>query len=108
MIAIVALLVGMRTWTDYQLDAPIAPEYAEFLDVLADHSAKAHAYRASYRHHFAREAVAARHFEQVCATMLRMAESDGATVPSKDVAMADGCRHFIPKYSGDALPRNAD
>ncbi|RYF01230.1 MAG: hypothetical protein EOO32_04705 [Comamonadaceae bacterium] len=106
MIGIAALLVGLRLWTDYQLDSPIAPEYAEFLDVLAEHSPQARAYRASYRHHFGRDAVASRHFEQVCATMLRMAESDGAAVPPKDTAMADGCRHLIPKYSGEALPRD--
>lgn len=105
-VGIAAVLVGLRLWTDHQLDAPIDVEYAAFLDVLAQRSAQARGYRASYRHHFGRDAVASRHFEQVCATMLRMAESDGAAVPSSHAAMADGCRRLIPKYAGDALPRD--
>lgn len=100
------VLAGFRTWTDYQLQAPIAEEYVEFLDLLSQQSAQARAYEASYRHHFGRDTVASRHFEQVCATMLRMAESDGATVPERDAAMASGCRKLMTHYAGDALPRD--
>ncbi|MDR6214572.1 hypothetical protein [Paracidovorax wautersii] len=109
-IAVVALvgslLVAFRAWTDYQLQAPVATDYARFLDALTEQSPQAAAYRAAYGHHFARDTVAARHFEQVCATMLRMAESDGATVPPEDAAMAGGCRRLTARYAADALPRD--
>lgn len=101
-----SLLVAFRAWTDYQLEAPVAADYAGFLDALAAQSPQAMAYRAAYGHHFSRDTVAARHFEQVCATMLRMAESDGATVPPSDAAMADGCRRHMSQYAADALPRH--
>ncbi len=105
-LAIAVLLMAFRTWTDRQLGAPIAQDYAAFLDTLANGSPRARAYRASYLHHFARPTVAARHFEQVCATMLRMAESDGWVVPSHTAAMARGCRQHQRRYGGDALPRD--
>ncbi|GEM_PF-4963777 len=101
-----ALLMAFRFWTDRQLDAPVAQNYASFLDDLANDSPQARAYRASYLHHFTRATVAARHFEQVCATMLRMAEADGARVHDDATAMAEGCRQHMRRYGGDALPRD--
>lgn len=106
LLSVAALLVAFRAWTDHQMSAPIAQNYSEFLDVLANRSEQARAYRASYKHHFARDKVASRHFEQVCATMLRMAQSDGAEIAEKDAAMAEGCRQHQSKYGGDALPRD--
>lgn len=106
LLGLALVLMALRAWTDRQLSAPIAQDYAALLDTLADGSARARVYRASYFHHFARPTVAARHFEQVCATMLRMAESDGWVVPSHSAPMARGCRQHQPRYGGDALPRD--
>lgn len=45
-ILLVMAMIAFRQWKDTRLDAPVSPEFVEFLDSLAEHSSRASPYRA--------------------------------------------------------------
>jgi predicted negative regulator of RcsB-dependent stress response len=95
---------GFRYWTEYQADQPIAAQYRGFIDHLAANSAKANDYQQAYQRSFGRQTVASRHFEQVCAVMARMAESDGVNTDTYSSEIGYSCRRLARHFVSDELP----
>lgn len=97
-------LVGYRWWSDHLRQSPVAEVHARYLDFLAERSAQASAYRDAYYGKFGRDSVASEHFEQVCATMLRLALQDQVDPAAHSAPMAPRCSALGRKYPGLGLP----
>jgi len=99
-------IVSYRLWTEHKANAAVVAPYREYLDDLAQGSTKASAYRQSYFQAFQRDTIASKHFEQVCAVMTRLAESDKVNTDRKSPEMGYGCRRLGRFYTEDDLPSN--
>jgi hypothetical protein len=98
------MVIGYRVWTDRLEASPITAAHAGFLDFMAENSPKARDYRNRYYAKFGRQSVASKHFEQVCAAMLRSAVDDNVDPAQHSAPMANGCKSRGRRYPGVELP----
>ena len=97
-------IVAYRLWTDFQANAPVVAVYREYLDDLSQRSPRAASHRDRYFQAFKRNSVASQHFEQVCAVMTRLAESERVNTDAKSPEIGLGCRRLGRFYVEDDLP----
>src|SRR5688572_3387885 len=97
-------VVGYRVWTDRLEASPVTADHARFLDFIAEHSPQARDYRSRYYAKFGRPDIASKHFEQVCAAMVRAALDDRVDPAEHSAAMTRGCRSRGRRFPGLELP----
>jgi predicted negative regulator of RcsB-dependent stress response len=86
--------IGIRHWVDFTAEQPIAVEYSNFINILAEKSPSANKFRADYLKKFARSTIASKNFESVCGNMMRLARKDGVDPAKYSPVMADTCDRF--------------
>jgi hypothetical protein len=103
-VIITSALLGFRFWTDFQASEPVFAGYQTYIDGLASRSTSAKRYQDEYHAKFERKNIATKHYEQVCAVMTRLAQTQGAVPEQISLEMADGCIQFGKFYIEDDLP----
>ena len=110
-IVLVSVIVGFSLlfplWAHYRADLPIVIEYSRYLDFLSGHSPKAKHYAETYYREHARDTVASKHFEHVCAAMTGLAVQDGFTLKDYPGFPAEWCLERSAYFSEFLQPQEA-
>jgi hypothetical protein len=97
-------IIGYRLWTDKLEQSPVAEPHSAFLNFMVEHSPNAREYRNRYYRKFGRDSVASKHYEQVCAAMVRSTVDDGVDPATHSEPMANVCKSLGRKYPPGELP----
>ena len=103
-VAVLAFFVAYDLWRERALNQPIAEPYQQLIDHLAAGSPGARAHLEAYRARFGQSFIRARHYEAVCAVMLRRAQRDGVDVGIVADRIGPGCGVIARPWRSDELP----